>query len=95
MEEVTAGIRVEFYGIPRSRAGVSNTTVACRGDARLRDVLATLAARFPGLAADCLNGSCLRAGYVANLGGERFVTDPSTPLQPGDCLLIMSAEAGG
>ena len=34
--------------------------------------------------------------HIANLSnGERFVTDPATPLEKGDSLLILSADAGG
>jgi molybdopterin converting factor small subunit len=85
-------VHVEFFGIPRQRAGVVETTAA---GARLGDVLADLAGRFPQLAEACLDGQQLQAGYVANVNGQAFVTDPATPLLPGDSLLILSADAGG
>jgi molybdopterin converting factor small subunit len=85
-------IRVEFFGIPRARAGVPGTT-AC--GAKLGDVLADLAQRFPELAAACLEGNRLRAEYAANLNGRLFVRDPATALAPGDSLLILSADGGG
>ncbi|MGE0610112.1 MAG: MoaD/ThiS family protein [Pirellulales bacterium] len=85
-------IQVEFFGIPRQRAGVASATVA--GDS-LRQVLAELATRFPALAETCLLPSRLRPGYLANLNGQRFLSDPDTPLQSGDALLILSADAGG
>ena len=89
-------VHIEFYGIPRRRAGVSQTTVEMHGEvARLGEVLTHLATRFPRLGQDCLTGDRLRSGYCANLGGQRFVTDPDTRLQPGDCLLILHADAGG
>lgn len=88
-------IRVEFYGIPRSRAGVSSIELAAVDNMRLGEVLAAIATRLPELAAECFDGPRLRAGYVANLGGERFVADPETQLLPGDSLLILSADAGG
>jgi len=34
-------------------------------------------------------------GYTVNLRGERFVTDPETPLADGDTLLLMTLDAGG
>ena len=37
----------------------------------------------------------LRASFVANLNGDRFVSDPHTRLREDDCVLILSADAGG
>ena len=37
----------------------------------------------------------LHPSLVANLNGDRFVSDPSTPLNQNDCVLILSADAGG
>jgi molybdopterin converting factor small subunit len=85
-------VTVEFYGIPRERAGVAEVTVPA---ARLRDVLAQLAAGFPRLSEACLERGRLRQGYVANVNGQRFVSDPELLLQPGDRLLILAADAGG
>lgn len=85
-------IRVELYGIPRERAGTACTSAAGR---RLGEVLSELASRFPRLAETCFAGSQLKAGYVANLNGRQFVSDPRTALEPGDSLLILSADAGG
>ena len=85
-------IQVEFFGIPRVRAGVEKTTASggCLGD-----VLSDLAARYPGLAETCIDGRRLRAGYTANLRGEQFVTDPETTLHEGDTLLLLTLDAGG
>jgi molybdopterin converting factor small subunit len=85
-------IKIELFGIPRDRAGVAATSAA--GE-RLADVLDDLAKRFPRLAETCFDGSRLRRGFVANLNGERFITDPAAALRPGDSLLILSADAGG
>ena len=85
-------IRVEFFGIPRQRAGVAATTAQGR---RLGDVLAELENKFPGLAECCIREGRLQSGYTANLGGDRFVTDPETELARDDVLLIFSADAGG
>jgi len=89
-------VHVEFFGVPRRRAGVSQTTVELQEDAaRLGEVLKDLAARFPDLATACLAGDKLRHGFAANLSGRRFVSDPGTRLHPGDSLLIFHADAGG
>lgn len=89
-------IQVEFYGIPRHRTGVGTTTVEVAGETvRLSDVFRQLRDRFPGLARDCFDQDGLRDGYAANVDGKRFVTDSSTPMADGSCLLILSADAGG
>lgn len=89
-------IQVEFFGISRQRAGAASTVVELDSDpARLGDVISTLGARFPGLASICLQSGRLRAGFLANVDGERFVRDPETPLHRGESLLILSADAGG
>jgi len=85
-------ITVELFGIPRERAGVAETQAE---GARLDQVLADLARRFPRLAADCFARDGLQKGYLANLNGQRFVSDPATVIRPGDQLLILSADAGG
>ena len=85
-------ITVELFGIPRQRAGVAQVEV---DGVRLDEILAALVARFPRLADECIADDRLQAGYLANLNGRRFVSDPDTLLQPGDALLILSADAGG
>lgn len=89
-------IRVEFYGIPRHRAGVPFVEL-CEAQPRvsLAEVLRAVGDRFPALARDCLTVDRLRDEYAANLDGERFVRDPATPIPSGASLLIMSADAGG
>jgi len=85
-------IPVEFFGIPRQRAGVAlaNAQGSCLGD-----VLIDLAAQYPLLASDCFEGRGLKQGFVANLNGRRFITDPETPLEQGEPILILSADVGG
>ncbi|MBI3462395.1 MAG: MoaD/ThiS family protein [Planctomycetes bacterium] len=85
-------VSVEFYGIPRERAGVAVTTAegVCLGD-----VLADLCARFPRFAESCVADNRLRPEYAANLNGAQFVKSPETKVGPGDALLILSADAGG
>jgi len=85
-------ITVEFYGVPRERAGVASALAA---GASLRDVLADIGRQFPRLAESCFEGSRLGRAYAANVNGQRFVSDPETALRPGDTLLILAADAGG
>lgn len=88
-------IRVEFYGIARRRAGVESLSLPVEKELRLGQVLELLSEHLPELAAECFQGDRLRPGYVANLGGDRFVCDPLTLVSPGDSLLILSADVGG
>lgn len=85
-------VQVELYGIARVRAGTAVTTAegSCLGE-----VLRDLARRYPSLAVCCVEDDHLRPGFTANLNGARFVTAPETPLQEGDTLLLLSADAGG
>ncbi len=85
-------VNVEFYGIPRSRAQVPSASAT---GVTLGEILQDLAARFPALGETCFHGSLLKPGFVANLRGDRFVSDPNTVLQDGDKLLLLSMDAGG
>lgn len=85
-------VHVEFYGIPRQRAGVDGVKVEARD---LGAALAMLTTAVPSFARACLEQGRLKSGYVANLNGQAFTTDPRTPLAEGDSLLILSADAGG
>jgi molybdopterin converting factor small subunit len=82
---------VEFFGVSRERAGMSRLEVQAD---TLGQLLGTLVDRFPSF--DQLIGvGRLHPAFVANLNGERFVSDPETPLGNNDCVLILSADAGG
>lgn len=85
-------VTVELFGIPRARAGISQTVAV---GSNLGDVFMDLANRFPTLGEACMEGRRLKAGYTANLRGERFVTDPATVLREGDAILLLSLDAGG
>lgn len=62
--------------------------------ATLGQLLADLAARVPSLG-ELIGAGQLHPAFVANLNGDRFVSDPQTPLSENDCVLILSADAGG
>jgi molybdopterin converting factor small subunit len=87
-------IQVELYGVPRLRAGTARMTVegGCVGEA-----LEALARDCPALAGSVIesDGSGIGAGYRLSLNGDRFVTDPATPLSDGDTLLLLAADVGG
>jgi sulfur-carrier protein len=85
-------ITIELYGIPRLRAGTGRVGVAA---ATVAEALAGLAAAAPGLAGSVLAGGRVPPEYRLSLNGDRFISDPGTPLADGDVLLLLSADAGG
>ena len=84
-------MHVEFLGVPRERAGIAELDVQADTLGRL---LGTLAAQMPALA-ELITVDRLHPSLVASLNGERFISDPGTPLGDDDCVLILSADAGG
>jgi len=85
-------IIVEFFGIPRVRSGVERYDASA---ATLGELFAVLAVAFPAFAATCLDNGRLHSAFTANLNGREFIRDPATNLTDGDCVLILSADAGG
>jgi len=84
-------MQVEFFGVPRERAGVSELEVHAE---TLGQLLGMLAERMPSLS-EIIRNDRLHPAFVANLNGDRFVSDPATRLDVQDCVLILSADAGG
>jgi len=84
-------MHVEFFGVPRQRAGVPELELQAD---TLGQLLGQLTERMPSLS-EIMQDDRLHPAFVANLNGDRFVTDPGTPLCADDCVLILSADAGG
>jgi molybdopterin converting factor small subunit len=82
---------IEFLGIPRERAGLSEIEVDADS---LGQALTRVATRLPRLR-DLIDGDRLHPSIAANLNGDLFICDPATPLAAGDRLLLLSADAGG
>ena len=82
---------VEFLGIPRERAGISEVEIEAE---TLGQLLGALAARFPAFG-ELLTADGLHRSLAANLNGDDFVSDPRTRLSQDDHLLILSADVGG
>jgi len=85
-------IVVEMFGIARHRAGVPRVDVDA---ATVGDALHQLVAQYPAVAEACFDQGQLRPEYTLNLNGEQFVSDMKLSLRSGDCLLLLSADAGG
>jgi molybdopterin converting factor small subunit len=84
-------MRVELLGVSRERAGVAEVELQAE---TLGQLLVALGHRFPSLG-ELITVDRLQPFLVANLNGDRFVSDPRTPLREGDSVLILSADAGG
>lgn len=87
-----AEVVVEFFGVPRRRAGRAEMRVPA-GPARA--ALAEVARHCPRLADLVTADGRLSSHYLLSLDGQVFLTDLDMPLQSGDRLLILSADAGG
>jgi molybdopterin converting factor small subunit len=84
-------MHVEFLGIPRERAGLSELQIEAE---TLGQVLDALASRFPRLR-DLVSDGRLHPSLAASLNADLFISDPATRLTSDDRLLILSADAGG
>src|SRR5438034_724076 len=89
-------IRVEFFGIARQRAGVSELKLSApAAGVCFAHALEEVSRRLPALGRELIVGGQLHESLSANLDGARFISDPATPIRDGQCLLILSADAGG
>jgi molybdopterin converting factor small subunit len=84
-------MHVEFLGIPRERAGVSEVEIEAE---TLGQLLGTLALRFPDLR-ELITECGLHPSVAANLNGDEFVSDPNRLLAAHDHVILLSADAGG
>lgn len=84
-------MHVEFLGIPRERAGISEVEVDADTFGQL---LGTLATRFPALAG-LVTARGLHSSVAANLNGDVFISDLDTALAADDRLILLSADVGG
>ena len=82
---------VEFLGIPRERAGLSELEVQASTLGQLLTMLSTRLPRFSELMVD----GRLHPSIAANLNGNDFVSDPDTRLTAEDRVLLLSADVGG
>ena len=85
-------IAIELYGVPRLRAGTGLLHLEA---STVGQALRELGRVCPALRDSVLRPELLHAVYKLSLNGERFVSDPETPLADGDVLLLLSADVGG
>ena len=87
-----APIIVEFFGIPRHRAGCAHARVH---GSTLTEVLAAIESVFPNLRGLRRADGGPAPQYLVSLDGQRFLSDPLQRIEPGSRLLLLSADAGG
>jgi molybdopterin converting factor small subunit len=91
VERSSQTMRVEFFGVSRQRAGISQLEIEAE---TLGQVLEALAHRIPSLR-EFIEVDRLHPSLTASLNGDSFVSDPQTRLSKNDCVFILSADAGG
>jgi len=87
----TEQVTIEFYGVPRWRAGRAELAVPA---GTVTTVLAAIERDCPGLRGLMRNDGRLAPHYLLSINGERFLTDMEQ-LNAGDRVLLLSADAGG
>jgi sulfur-carrier protein len=85
-------IAIEFYGVPRLRAG---TRLVRLEASTVGQALRELGRVCPALKDSVLRQETVHEVFKLSLNGDRFVSDPETPLSDGDTLLLLSADVGG
>ena len=87
-----ATVTVEFFGIPRERAGVPALTVEAN---TVAEALAEVSKAVPKLPDLLAADGRLTAHYLLSLDGGRFDVSLTEPLTTNVRLLLLSADAGG
>jgi len=85
-------ITVELFGVPRLRAGRDAIEVEARS---LGEALEALVFACPALDPSVIVQGRLLSHYLVALNGVQLTAEPTTPLSPGDTLVLLSADGGG
>jgi molybdopterin converting factor small subunit len=85
-------VTIEFFGIPRQRAGCAELAVPADTVSAL---LECVERSCPGLQGLRQADGRLSPHYLLSIDGQRFVTDLHQKLRPGERVLLLSADAGG
>lgn len=85
-------VTVEFFGIPRQRAGRARMSISAN---TIAELLCALEKSCPGLEDLRQADGQLASHYLLSLDGQRFLGDLQQELQPGDKVLLLSADVGG
>lgn len=85
-------VTVEFFGVPRLRAGRAELVVP---PGTVAGVLAAVGRACPGLTGLLRPDGQLSPHYLLSLDGRTFVCDLTHEVRAGDRVLLLSADAGG
>jgi hypothetical protein len=85
-------VTVEFYGVPRQRAGRAELVVQAE---TLAEALTAVELACPRLSGLMLPAGRLSPQYLLSLDGRRFTRDLKHTLRPGERVILLSADAGG
>jgi sulfur-carrier protein len=88
----TTEVIVEFFGVPRLRAGRGEMRIAT---GTIAEVLKRVEYACPGLGGLMSTDGHVLPHYLLSIDGRRFVTDLAEVIGPDERLLILSADAGG
>jgi molybdopterin-guanine dinucleotide biosynthesis protein A len=88
---------VELLGTARLLAKTSEVALALPSNATVAQAFAALAERLPVLVGRVISpdGAQLIDGYACNLNGLNFIRTVTATVNPGDTIIILSADAGG
>jgi hypothetical protein len=87
-----AEVTVEFYGIPRHRAGRAEVVVQATV---MADLLAAVKRVCPGLADLTDQAGRLAPHYLLSIDGVDFTKDITRSVEPGMRIMLLTADAGG
>jgi hypothetical protein len=85
-------VTVEFFGVPRLRAGRAEVGVP---PGTVAGVLSAVGRACPGLAGVLRPDGRMSPYYLLSLDGRTFLSDLEQEVRAGDRLLLLSADAGG
>ena len=85
-------VTVEFFGIPRERAGRTMLTVPA---GTVAEVLAAVEKACPKLAGLRQADGRLAPHYALSIHGQRFVNDMNERVAAGESVYLLSADVGG
>lgn len=88
---------VELFGVAQLLAQTREVSLSLPPDATYSHAFAALAGQLPMLVGRVIrpDGSSLVDGYACNVNGLQFVRTMTMRVNPGDRLVILSADAGG
>jgi len=85
-------VMVEFYGVPRHKAGRAQLSVRAR---TIGEMLLAVQESCPGLAGIVQADGRMAPHYLLSIDGRQFTANASDRLTAGARVLILSADAGG